>query len=193
MPLRVLEHTAREKACEHPDKACHGESCPLAEGFYDRLPAARLAAVNARWLDQSSVRSIALAHNICPYYLSQELCRWSDVVVGDYNYYFDMTALLYGLTVLNDWRVTLLVDEAHNLIDRARGMYTAELDQTVLNVLRRTAPKGLKAPLDRVARHWNTLHRDQLDDYQIYPTIADLFIASLQKAVSAITDHLTGQ
>jgi len=193
MPLRVLEHTARDKACEHPDKACHGESCPLAEGFYDRLPAARLAAVNARWLDQSSVRNIALEHNICPYYLSQELCRWSDVVVGDYNYYFDMTALLYGLTVLNDWRVTLLVDEAHNLIDRARGMYTAELDQQVFNVLRCSAPKSLKSSLDRVARHWNALHRDQTDDYQIYPTIADLFIASLQKAVSAITDHLTEQ
>ena len=193
MPLRVLEHTARDKACEHPDKACHGDSCPLAQGFYDRLPAARAAAVEAKWLDQPSVRRIALEHQVCPYYLSQELCRWSDVVVGDYNYYFDMTALLHGLTVLNDWRITLLVDEAHNLIDRARGMYTAELDQQVFNVLRRNAPKSLKTMLDRVARHWNTLHQDQVDDYQIYPTIADLFIASLQKAVSAITDHLTDQ
>jgi hypothetical protein len=43
-PLRVLEMVARDKACEHPDKACHGESCPLAQGFYDRLPAARQAA-----------------------------------------------------------------------------------------------------------------------------------------------------
>src|SRR5690606_32447970 len=71
MPLRVLEHVAREKACEHPDKACHGESCPLAKGFYDRLPAARLAALQRGWLDQSSVREVALAHQVCPYYLSQ--------------------------------------------------------------------------------------------------------------------------
>lgn len=191
--LRVLEHIARDKACEHPDKACHGESCPLAEGFYDRLPAARAEAVAEHWLDQTAVRRIALKHRVCPYYLSQELCRWSDLVVGDYNYYFDMTALLYGLTVLNDWRVTVLVDEAHNLIDRARGMYTAELDQGVFNTLRKQAPATLKAPLDRVARHWNALHRDQTEDYQIYPAIADLFILSLQKAVSAITEHLTDQ
>jgi len=39
IPLRVLEHVARDKACEHPDKSCHGQSCPLAKGFYDRLPA----------------------------------------------------------------------------------------------------------------------------------------------------------
>ena len=44
-PLRVLELVARDKACEHPDKACHGASCPLASGFYDRLPQARAAAV----------------------------------------------------------------------------------------------------------------------------------------------------
>jgi hypothetical protein len=42
--LRTLELIARDKACEYPDKACHGESCPLAAGFYDRLPAAREAA-----------------------------------------------------------------------------------------------------------------------------------------------------
>ncbi|MEH6671551.1 ATP-dependent DNA helicase [Halopseudomonas sp.] len=193
MPLRVLEHVARDKACEHPDRACHGESCPLAQGFYDRLPAARKAALDRRWLDQRAVREVALEHRVCPYYLSQELCRWSDVVVGDYNYYFDMTALLYGLTMLNDWRVSLLVDEAHNLIERGRSMYTAELDQNRFNDLRKIAPAGLKSTLDRVGRHWNQLHRDQEAPYQVYPAIADLFIISLQKAVGAITDHLTDQ
>ena len=46
--LRVLELTARDKACEHPDKACHGESCPLAAGFHDRLPLARRSAADVR-------------------------------------------------------------------------------------------------------------------------------------------------
>ncbi|CEA01215.1 helicase c2 [Pseudomonas saudimassiliensis] len=193
MPLRVLEHVARDKACEYPERACHGDSCPLAKGFYDKLPAAREAALGRRWLTRQAVRDTALAHGVCPYYLSQELCRWTDIVVADYNYYFDMTALLYSLTVVNDWRITLLVDEAHNLIDRGRGMYTAELDQGSFNALRKTAPSALKSTLDRVSRHWNQLHRDQQDDYQIHPTIPDLFVLSLQKAVSAITDHLSDQ
>lgn len=193
MPLRVLEHVARSKACEHPDKSCHGDSCPLAQGFFDRLPAARQAAVELHWLDQSAVRQVALAHQICPYYLSQELCRWSDVVVCDYNYYFDMTALLYGLTQLNDWRVTLLVDEAHNLIERGRSMYTAELVQAELHALSRIVPGRVKGALERVSRHWEQLHRDQVMPYQVYPAVADLFVAALQKCVSAITDHLTDQ
>lgn len=191
--LRVLEHVARDKSCEHPDRACHGDSCPLAKGFYDRLPAARQQALDNQWLNQAAVRDAALAHGICPYYLSQELCRWSDVVVCDYNYYFDMTALLYGLTQLNEWKVTLLVDEAHNLVERGRGMYSAELSQARFKTMRGLAPKGLKSVLERVNRHWNQLHQDQEALYQVYPAAPDLFIMALQKAVSAITDHLTDQ
>jgi DNA excision repair protein ERCC-2 len=70
-PLRVLELTARDKACEHPDKACHGESCPLARGFYDRLPAARQTALKVARLDRHALREVALEHDVCPYYLSQ--------------------------------------------------------------------------------------------------------------------------
>jgi DNA excision repair protein ERCC-2 len=125
LPLRVIELVAREKSCEHPDKVCHGESCPLAQGFYDRLPAARAAGVSAGELTRESLREIALAHSVCPYYLSQELARWSDVIVGDYNHFFDSSALLHGLTLANAWRAGVLVDEAHNLVDRARALYSA--------------------------------------------------------------------
>ena len=57
LALRVLELTARDKACEHRDKACHGDSCPLAKGFYDRLPAARLESLESGFMDRD-----ALAH-----------------------------------------------------------------------------------------------------------------------------------
>lgn len=192
-PLRVLEHVARDKACEQPSKACHGDSCPLAKGFYDRLPAARSAALKERWLEQRAVRNIAIAHGVCPYYLSQELCRWSDVVVGDYNYYFDLGALLHSLTLINQWRVCLLVDEAHNLVERGRGMYSAELDQARFKAMCRDAPKRLKSVLERVDRHWDQLHREQEVPYQVYPLAPDLLLAALGKAVSAITDLLTDQ
>ena len=84
LALRDLELRAKEKACEHPDRTCHGQSCPLAKGFYDRLPAARTQATQAPNWHHETVRTIALAHQVCPYHLSQELVRWSDVVVGDY-------------------------------------------------------------------------------------------------------------
>lgn len=158
LPLRVLELPAKEHACEHPDLACHGESCPLAKGFFDRLAEARHSAANsAGFLDRDRLREAALAHQICPYYLGQEMARWADVVIGDVNRYFDQQALLYALTQQNDWKTVLLIDEAHNLIGRARGMYSTEFTQQRVLAVKRRAPAALKRSLGKLARQWSSL------------------------------------
>jgi len=189
-PLRILEMIARDKACEHPDKACHGESCPLAQGFYDRLPAARQAASQLSLLNQSALREVALEHNVCPYYLSQEMARWADVVVADYNYYFDFSALLFGLSQANNWRVAVLVDEAHNLVERGRQMYSASLDQSTLNAVRKTAPEALKKSLQRVNREWSALHDLQLGAYQAYDKAPEKLLQALSSCSASIGDYL---
>ncbi|WP_047195358.1 ATP-dependent DNA helicase [Caldimonas brevitalea] len=191
--LRVLELVARDKACEHPDKACHGESCPLAQGFYDRLPAARAAALGVARLDRAALRESALAHRVCPYYLGQELARWADVVVGDYNYYFDTAALLHGLTLAEGWRVAVLVDEAHNLVERGRKMYSAELHQAGLRQVKRTAVPAVKRALDALGRCWNALNRAQGVAYQAYDAVPERLLAALQKSVAAIGEHFAEQ
>lgn len=189
LPLHVLELVARDKACEHLDKACHGDSCPLAKGFYDRLPAAREAAAKVRLLDQRNLREVALAHGVCPYYLSQEMARWCDMVVADYNYYFDFGAMLFGLAQLNQWRVAVLVDEAHNLVERGRAMYSADLDQFALKTLRDTAPEPLKKPLQRLNREWNALHKEQVTVYQAYASKPDKLLQALALCTSAMGEY----
>ena len=189
LPLRVLELVARDKACEHLDKACHGDSCPLAKGFYDRLPAARMAASQVRLLNQRNLRDVALAHDVCPYYLSQEMARWADLVVADYNYYFDFGAMLFGLAQLNQWRAAVLVDEAHNLLERARSMYSASLDQYGLKTLRDSAPDVLKKPLQRLNREWNALHKDQLAPYQAYADRPEKLLQALSLCIRAMGDY----
>ena len=190
LPLRTLELVARDKACEHRDKSCHGESCPLARGFYDRLASARQTALAGRRLDREAVRRAALAHDVCPYYLAQELTRWCDIVVGDYNYYYDSSALLYSLTRINQWRVAVLVDEAHNLLERGRKMYTAELDQVACKAAGKTAPASLKKPLQRLQREWNALNREQANVYQTYADVPARILSAAQNLIGAVTDHL---
>ncbi|MFO2463444.1 ATP-dependent DNA helicase [Pseudomonas sp. 15FMM2] len=189
LTLRVLELVARDKACEHLDKACHGDSCPLAKGFYDRLPAAREAADKVRLLDQRRLREVALAHQVCPYYLSQEMARWADMVVADYNYYFDFSAMLFGLAQLNQWRVAVLVDEAHNLVERGRSMYSAELDQHALKALRATAPEPLQKPLQRLNREWNALHKEQIAPYQAYGDKPEKLLQALALCTGAMGEY----
>ncbi|MDQ8036210.1 MAG: ATP-dependent DNA helicase [Pedobacter sp.] len=197
LSLRVLELTARDKACVHPDKECHGESCPLAQGFYDRLPAARAEAVASAFLDQATLACIAEQHAVCPYYLSQELARWSDIVVGDYNYFFDGSALLYSLTQRREWKVALLVDEAHNLVDRAREMYSAELQPARLAALRKLLPTTLKRPLGRFQKIWDELHEGKINpldpeapapEYQCRDELPEAFTQALQQTLVKIAD-----
>ncbi len=190
LPLRVQELVARDKACEHPDKACHGDSCPLAKGFYDRLPAARSAAVQLPMLDREALRDVALSHDICPYYLGSEMVRWSDLIVGDYNYYFDLGAMLYGLTLAQQWKVSVLVDEAHNLVARARKMYSAELERGALRAARAAAPPMIKKELERIGRAWP---QAPASGYQVIAAAPEKLIAALQGATTAITDLLAEQ
>ena len=192
-PLRVLELVARDKSCEHPDKACHGDSCPLAKGFYDRLPDARSAAMHGEVgapLHRAGLRAVALTHRVCPYYLSQELVRWSDVVVGDYNYYFDSSAMLHTMATTYQWRVAVLVDEAHNLLSRARSMYTAALNQSQLQRVYVGAPAAVRAALQRLNRAISEVHQTQVTPYVVLPELPVNLLKTLQQTLSTLTDFL---
>jgi Rad3-related DNA helicase len=190
IPIRVLELTARDKACEHPDKACHGDACPLARGFYDRLPAARAASLDAPLLDRETLRTIGLEHDVCPYYLGSEMARWSDMIVGDYNYWFDGGAMLYALAMERGWRVSVLADEAHNLVSRARGMYSASLARGSQRAARAVAPPAVQKPLEKLGRAWTEAGKSAPLPYQVLETIPQKLLDSLQNATSAITEHL---
>lgn len=195
LPLRVLELVARDKACEHRDKACHGASCPLARGFYDRLPAARQAAAQAQWLDQQALRAIALTHGVCPYYLGHEMVRWSDVVVGDYNYYFDRSAMLHALTVENSWRVSLLVDEAHNLLPRASAMYSAELGHAETLTARALAPPAVRGRIDALLEQWQLLRQHDAPaqaaaDWSLLDAPPEAWLRALHKLNQALGEHV---
>lgn len=209
-PLRVLDLHARDKTCEHPGSACHGDACPLARGFFDRLPAARAAAAErgGPW-DAPAVRTLALAHGICPYYLSQELARWADVVVADYHYYYDSAAMLYALTQQQGWRVGVLVDEAHNLLERARSMYSAPLSPFELAAARQAATGAVKKALDALYRQWNAVSKTLVlgvraapasaaapspapiaaaPDYQARTAIPPALLGAVQRAVGAMAE-----
>ncbi len=190
MSVRVIELVAREAACEHPDKACHGGSCPLAKGFYDKLERARSAASKVETLTREMLREVALGHEVCPYYLSQEMVRWADVVVGDYNYYFDSAALLHGMTRANDWRVAVLVDEAHNLLDRARAMYSADLRSGAIRTVLEIAPAAVRGPIRKLKQVVDTLGKGQDDAYKAYEEVPPRLTVVLRDVTAAVSEYL---
>jgi Rad3-related DNA helicase len=187
--LRVVAMVPKDQGCEHPDKACHGDACPLARGFYDRLPAARAQAVAEGWMDAPAQRRVALQHGLCPYYLGQELTRWADVLVGDVHHLFDPKGQLWSLQQALEWKLAVLVDEAHNLVERTRQMYSAELRLSQLHAAMTTAPASVRAALE----HWLEMARALVADaqvpYHVLSSLPDKAAQALQDAATALSEH----
>ena len=187
--LRVLAMVSKDEGCEYPDKACHPDACPLARGFYDRLPAARQEAVALGWMDPAAQRQVALRHGLCPYYLGQELVRWADVLVGDVNHLFDSKGLLWGLSQALDWKLSVLVDEAHNLVERARRMYSAELRLSQVHAAAQAAPASARGALDALATASQALAAEADAPFEVLDAAPDKFVQALQVAAGSLSEH----
>jgi DNA excision repair protein ERCC-2 len=135
--LRSVSLTAKEKICFRPESDCSPEECSFAAGYYDRLMAALELALSYDDLTRSAIETVARQHSVCPFEFSLELISWSDCVIGDYNYGFAPGVMLQRLFGDSAQRHTVIVDEAHNLVDRARDMFSARLDKGVFLRLRR--------------------------------------------------------
>jgi Rad3-related DNA helicase len=191
--LRVVAMVPKEQGCEHPDKACHGDACPLARGFYDRMPAARVQAVSEGWLDAAAQRRLALQHGVCPYYLGQELTRWADVLVGDVHHLFDPKGQLWSLQQALDWKLGVLVDEAHNLVERTRQMYSAELRLSQVQAAAETAPAGVRSALERWLELARGLVAEAPAPYHLLASLPDEAAQALQDAATALSEHFNRQ
>jgi DNA excision repair protein ERCC-2 len=109
--------------------------------------------------------------------------------VGDYNYYFDLGGMLHGLAHAGQWRVGVLVDEAHNLVPRAREMYSATLARAAFDGVRPRAPATVAPALKRLARTWNEIVGRQLEPYAVHEELPQGLLTALQNLNSAIGDH----
>lgn len=129
--LRSLTLTARERVCFKPEGAdtCDPRLCPYAKGYHDRIKPALREALDLEELNRETLLKLAATHHVCPHALSMDLVPWADLVVGDFNHAFDPSARLNPyFSEGHRSPFALLVDEAHNLPDRAREMFSAELD-----------------------------------------------------------------
>jgi len=140
--------TAKRDICFNPDVPCDPACCRYARGYYDRMRPARDALLEAGVATREVIEKVAEQHTVCPFELSLDAAAWADVVVGDYNYVFDPVVRLERLAAPPFRRVGLLVDEAHQLGDRVRGMLSTSLTRTAAKrALAETPPvaKGLRA------------------------------------------------
>ena len=138
-----LSITAKEKICFDTTKSCSGDDCEYARGFYDRINEALTDAFEAEDFTRERIVSIATKHKVCPFEFSLELSLWVDMIICDYNYFFDPRVYLRRFFENGDSNSVVLVDEAHNLVERSREMYSAVLRRQQVNTLTRSLRRRL--------------------------------------------------
>lgn len=147
-PVRAIMLTAKEQACLCPGfteehrplrDVCHAIDCPYAAGYYDRIDGALTELLSlAHGFSPSLITEVARRHSVCPYELSLDLSELCEVVIGDYNYVFDPAVRLrryFGPDASGEGEYVFLVDEAHNLPDRAREIYSSTISNDTLEKL----------------------------------------------------------
>ena len=186
--MKVLILTAKEKICFCEERSCNPDACPYAKGHYDRVNDAVYELITSSdEMNREILEEQARKWKVCPHEMSLDVSVWVDAVVCDYNYVFDPNAHLrrfFGEG--NKGEYLFLIDEAHNLVERGRSMYSAELYKEdflkLKKLVKQKAPKLTKR-LEECNRQMLALKRE-CPDYQVLNSVSHVYI----KLVSLLTE-----
>ncbi|OAS82717.1 MULTISPECIES: ATP-dependent DNA helicase [Metabacillus] len=136
--MSAVTITAKDKVCFKEETLCQKEYCEFANGYYDRINGAVLDIFSHEtFINRSTIEEYARKHTLCPFEFSLDLAFVADAIICDYNYIFDPKVSLKRFFDEHKRQSALLIDEAHNLVDRAREMFSADLQKSDFLTLKR--------------------------------------------------------
>lgn len=193
LKYRVLTLTAKEKICPMEEADCNPDYCPYAKGHYDRVNEAVFEILTeSEYFDRTALLEWSERWKVCPFELGLDVSVWADAVICDYNYVFDPRAKLkrfFGEGVKGDY--LFLIDEAHNLVERGREMYSASLwkeDLLEMKRLLKARSKRLTGLLERCNKIMLAWKRE-CETYVIHENIGEL-ILPLMSLTGELEDFL---
>ena len=185
--LKVVTLTAKEKVCILDKPDCNPGACPRAKGYYDRVnDAVYDLLINENDISRDYILSYAEKHEVCPFEMCLDVTLWADAVICDYNYVFDPNVYLRRFFMgdkPNDY--VFLIDEAHNLVERAREMYSASLvKDDFLEIKRIIKDKSIKMAklIDQCNNDLLRLRRE-CDEFEVIDN-ADGFVMHLMSLMT---------
>lgn len=184
----VITITAKEKLCLCQEMECNPVSCPYAKGHYDRVNDAVFDLVNReKEISGECLMAQARAFRVCPFEMCLDTALWMDVIICDYNYVFDPNVYLkrfFAEGVKGDY--IFLIDEAHNLVERGREMYSASLYKEAFLEIKKLV-KEYSGSVARSLEKCNKLlleMKRQCQGYQLLDTIGGLIFQLLNLAAA---------
>ena len=177
LQMKVITLTAKEKICKCEETECNPVSCPYAKGHFDRVNDAVYDLImNYNEITRDVIENQSEKYMVCPFEMSLDVSLWVDAVICDYNYAFDPTAHLKRFFSENAGKKYIfLVDEAHNLVERGREMYSARLYKEDFLELKKMM--RVKEPIlsKKVNRQFLLLKRE-CEEYRVLESVSHLAI-----------------
>ena len=168
LDLWAVQLLAKEKLCFCPGAACNPDECPFAKGYYGKLRGAIKAALATNGpFDTDFIQGHATAFELCPFEFQLDLSNHCDLIIGDYNYLFDPIVHLerYFDEAADSSTYLALIDEAHNLLDRGREMYSAALSKGLVKQAKKALKgdryKTLRKGLNKIIERFDVLAEGQ--------------------------------
>lgn len=191
--FKTLTVTAKEKICFMEETNCNPEDCPYARGHFDRINDAMFDMLtNEDHFSREKVERYAQKHRVCPFELSLDMSLFSDGIICDYNYVFDPHVYLKRFfSEGKNEKYIFLIDEAHNLVDRGREMYSAALvkeDFLEIKKIVKVYDKKLAKKIE-ACNHLMLLWKKECTKYRIYEDIS-CFLQKLDLLYSGLSDYL---
>lgn len=193
--FRTVTLTAKDKICHLDEHNCNPEVCEYARGHFDRVNEAVYDIItNEAVINRDTILQYSVKHKVCPYEMSLDVSYWCDGIICDYNYVFDPDASLkryFGDGGKGNY--VFLVDEAHNLVDRAREMYSATLVKEDFLACKRVVKdmdKRLASYLEKCNKYLLELKRACDKEYIIIDDYCGTFLANLQSCYSYMQKFL---
>lgn len=190
---KTITLTAKEKICFCEEAECNPDACPYAKGHFDRVNDAvfDLITHSGDW-SREVLEEQAKKHMVCPFEMSLDVSNWADAVICDYNYAFDPQAHLKRFfSESGKGEYLFLIDEAHNLVERGREMYSASLYKEDLLEVR----KMVKAEDPKLAKGLSECNQQFLElkreceHYQILKSVSHIAL-KLMNVLSKLEDYL---
>ena len=190
---KTITLTAKEKICFCEEAECNPDACPYAKGHFDRVNDAvfDLITHSGDW-SREVLEEQAKKHMVCPFEMSLDVSNWADAVICDYNYAFDPQAHLKRFfSESGKGEYLFLIDEAHNLVERGREMYSASLYKEdlleVREMVKAEDPKLAKG-LSECNQQFLELKRE-CEHYQILKSVSHIAL-KLMNVLSKLEDYL---
>lgn len=183
---KIIQLTAKEKLCLCGEMECNPEHCMYAKGHFDRVNDAVYELLQKEnFFTREEILAQAKAHRVCPFELSLDTASWSDDIICDYNYVFDPNVRLKRFFQEGmKGEYLFLVDEAHNLIERSREMYSALLYKEDVLLVRKLL-KGKSRTMEKLLSRCNEQllsYKRECERYMVYEHIGPLHFTLMRLA-----------